>query len=444
MSNMNKYQIFPVHPMEKELPIKEDLKNLLSIFGFLKDEQVLGIIAKLRIYTAGEACGLIHLREYLSNSDFVKEIGDGIHKVHKLIAIGGYALSKYSGTKTTQGKLTSTDQAKVIQEGTKMLLADVKAGTTRNWSAGKLNEFSGKLEDWLTWKENALSRFALSGLTQVLESKQFSLLNPDMNAAVHAMIRQCVSSQRKHIFLTATLAEKLDGHEAWKTLLGFYENGKGLDILIRLETDTLKNLEVKDGEDFQAFAFEFLHVVDRLTLMYQTMQEKKLNPSIASCNYVREFMGKIHVKHMLPRIETLKQKTDVPIREAFLELIACDMEYNLATLGCTTVPTKVNADAKQAPKAKPEAKVWSTPVVASPKPSIDMKAFYDKVKNLPVPEDKKNELLSTFRKGSAPNNSSKRSFGSQNKNAQKKKKRRASVSEATLLDYESWSKEATK
>jgi hypothetical protein len=330
-----------------------------------------------------------------------------------------------------------------MKEGLKMVLGE-KKGMKPNWSTGKLPEFTGLIEDWMTWKENALSRFALCGLSQVLDDKQYAVLNADQNAATHAMIRQCVASQKKHIFLSATVSHENDGHSAWQTLVNFYENEKTLDILLRLETDKLKALQVTEGEDFQDFAYKFTHTADRLKMLYKLMADKEISPSVLEpSNYNKEFLAKIHLKHMSPRIETIKQaKPAYTLHKTFLELLAYDMEHNLTVTKASASVIDVDEDAKPAPKVKTDSKA-NGGKNHHQKPNFNPKQFYDALKKMSAPDEEKNALLSAMRPaGGNPHQDQKRkSF--KNK-AQKAKKRRTEASAATLQDFESWSKDFTK
>jgi hypothetical protein len=281
-----------------------------------------------------------------------------------------------------------------------------------------------------------------------LTSNQFAVMHPDQNACVHAMIRQCVSSQQKHIFLNATVACAGDGHKAWKTLSEFYENEKTLDLLLRTEAEKLKALSVKDGEEFQDFAHKFMHTVDRLKLLYKRMHDLKQVPTVPEItNYKKEFLDKIRIKNMSSRIETIKQnKSDYGLQETFIELLAFDMETNLTDGKTSSSVIEIDQEPSQASKMKHSPK--NPPNFNQNSKLEDLKrSVFQSVNSANLSAEQKSAILASIGKNDGNSKSGNQGQGNQKKQSghhsnsgNKNHKKRRAKATAESSDYEAWSK----
>jgi hypothetical protein len=76
------------------------------------------------------------------------------------------------------------------------------------------------------------------------------------------------------------------------------QHEKALVMMTHVKTEKLKALSVKDGEDFQDYAYIFIHITDRMKLLYnKRLEEKEYTPSIMEpSNYsTKEFLDKIRI-----------------------------------------------------------------------------------------------------------------------------------------------------
>ena len=101
-------------------------------------------------------------------------------------------------------------------------LVDKKPGSALKLEAQKVTAFAGSINEWQRWKHRTECAFDGSGYEKILNSREFSERNPDMNRIVYSQLATATSDGNAYS-LVFRHHKKRDGFSAWQSLCDRYD-----------------------------------------------------------------------------------------------------------------------------------------------------------------------------------------------------------------------------
>jgi hypothetical protein len=140
---------------------------------------------------------------------------------------------------------------------------DEEVDRTAKMEAQRITEFSGRFDEWTTWKTRTRCAFEAAGYGNILEEEAMARKYPKRNAIVYAQLSVALSGGTAHHIIIRYDSQR-DGFAAWRAITEWFEGEDMVYEQADKYREVLNNLKLRPGGSAQEYINKFMTTIDKL------------------------------------------------------------------------------------------------------------------------------------------------------------------------------------